>query len=227
MKAFLIFFSLIVAATSYSGETAVIYIRTGDTDIDPGSIQDLGTMVTTLNRANAGSGHTYKLYIVPTFESLSNLILSPETTGSVGVAHGVFVSGHYTGNVKEVGGAQPESDVKDRFMRFAHCDENRKIDADDIGAICAGLNGDKYPGTGGTEAPAPGSAPTAGATPVYGNILVGYWVEIGSVNGVVVSYNITPVYQYGIIGYKQRDPMPKNVLAASASPPGRADGVMA
>ena len=39
-------------------------------------------------------------------------------------------------------------------------------------------------------------------TPVYADVLVGYWVEIARVNGVIVDASVTPVYENRLVGFQ-------------------------
>lgn len=116
--------------------------------------------------------------------------MSSNTTAYVGVAHGVFVSGQYTGAVKEVGGAQLASDVASYFMRFAHCAEN-KIDADDVGRIAAGVNpGDTYPsspsdGGGGSGGGSSGGTSVSGYYQAYTSEV---WIWYIQPNGHLAAY---------------------------------------
>ena len=105
-----------------------------------------------LNSANKSSGHTYVSFQVDTFATARQLIAGRDAsfTAVAGIALGIFDgNGNYTGNVKETGGAQPETAVADVFMKFAHCGANGTINADQVGQIVATVNpGDSYPSTG-------------------------------------------------------------------------------
>lgn len=42
-----------------------------------------------------------------------------------------------------------------------------------------------------------------GSTAIYADVLVGYWVWVSTINGVLVNVSVDPQYQRQLIGFKQ------------------------
>lgn len=146
--------------------TAVIYVRSGNSTLDTSSINSLTTMVVGLNKGGASIGREYELVKLDTFADAKNYTSSDARdvhgnpyTQAIGVYHGVFDDGDYTGNVKDNDpdhpDATPDTEVDPFFTQAYHCNADGTISTTDIANALADYNSHTYTASttsGGTSA---------------------------------------------------------------------------
>jgi hypothetical protein len=215
------------------------YIRSSDSGKDSDSIAALTWSVGSLN-SSGGNAAGYMYVMAPSsflnFQEAA--AYKSKAIGQYGsdvqfefVCHGIVTYSDgvrtYTGYVSASGDPVAENDAKETLGQpLSFCNEER-LDNDIFAAGWAAKRGHKYRRTdgtifnpGGTGGGSTATPPTTTSVPIYGQVLVGYWRVVSTVNGVVVDETITPVYENQIIGYREtEDPYSHNRLASTSSRP--------
>lgn len=169
IKAILFFIGLICLSHAQT-TTMVLYVKSGDTTRDAGSVSSLNQMVSLLNRGGAESGNRYVLGTCRDFSEAFDAKDNPgyylpqgaPTPDKIAlVAHGILsaTDGTYYGMLKDTEGSKEAKDLVGYFHVVEHCTQTEKSQHD-IGNVIATRNGHDYP----TPPSAPAAPPSGGTS---------------------------------------------------------------
>jgi hypothetical protein len=196
-----IVFWITTAASLAAQTTAIVYVRTGDPELDS-VITDLQTVVASLNDGGATQGYRYELVLRDTFTAAKDFNQNhPDSISYVMlVCHGTFDRDnnflHLLRDTRRDEEGEPlrtpDSEVEQYFIRAFYCGPNGKINSAEVGRQIAQFNGG-HPyrlssggNTSGTSPTSSGGAPTGGhwalmsyeGTYGYNTIINGMWAFV-------------------------------------------------
>ncbi len=151
-----IFLGLLSANNALATLTMVIYIYSGQSNVDSDSFAELEIMVDELNEGGVASNNQYQLVHFYTFEEAQEYALRdrpylgnlrPAGSGIVTCCHGSFnpATQKYNGTLRDTKPNNTDETVVKGMLGFVlHCKQNNSLDRNDMGRAIAKRNEHRY-----------------------------------------------------------------------------------